>query len=146
MNMKKITKEVFKADFEQFLALYKYNVVNRELSATLDDIRQFGIIPVPSSTSSIKKMKIPMLADSTIIFFSNKGKPDINEFFRHLKNLCSHSENIKIFEKGGIEYYRIHDFRPLKDRKRKDTMKGIVPVKIWREFAQNVEQLIIKES
>lgn len=134
-----IHKSIVENDFSIFLNYYNFDIKNNNISTDLNEIQCYGIVLRPCSTSEIKKTKFTKLRNE-IIFYSNPSKSDVKELIRHFKNLVSHPENIKIATIKGKPYYRVYDYKFGKPRK--DSMKGVVSVDLWKNFVKQIMKKI----
>lgn len=143
IRWKNVSESDVKHDFQAFLNLYNFDVVNKQISLSLSSIQPLGIKTEAKDTSEIKKTNYTQLRDE-IIFYSKSKNDDVKELIRHFKNLVSHPKNIKKATINSAKYYRLYDYRfsPIK----KDSMKGVVSVDNWRLFKKKLINLIKKTN
>lgn len=139
VNLKKLPKQNFNTDFLPLVSIYKYDIEGKNMTLTLNNIKIPNIDIATASTSEINKLKYSQL-NNRIIFYANNGKNEVVEFSRHIKNLASHPENVKVMTVDGTEYYRFYDQNPF--TKGQKTMKGIISVNDWKKLIASIQSSI----
>lgn len=124
IKYRELPRKNYEQDFLPFISNYNYNIRDKRITIGIDCVNVPGMLIGPETTSAIEKVKFPKLI-GRIVFFSNRGKNEVKELSRHLRNVISHPENIKTAEINGKVYCRLLD---IDKSSKKATMKGLIPL------------------
>lgn len=134
INWNSVSKNDLESDFSFFLNFYNFDIKQHTVNLQLKDIQSYGVQIETKTTSEIKKSKYCQL-NNHIIYYSNPSSGDVKELIRHFKNLVSHPQNVKKTTINNVLYYRLYDINKAIS---KESMKGVVEVKIWKSFAMKL--------
>ncbi len=134
MRWTKISKNRLEEDFLVFLTLYNFDVRQGDVCPSWDVFIDMGVTLEPISFTERINHESYVSLDNTILFYVGRSKPKERELMRHLKNIVSHSHNIRRGVIDGVEYYTFNDRIP----PRTYTMKGRVCVDRWRNFKNGI--------